>query len=113
MLRKTKEKLKIHWANGTVRVLTQYVRQACVVIGEHAEFLDFHAMKLPKYEAILGKPWLDRWNPHVNWKNNELQWKVGSRVIKLTGLQDPNTTAILSSFFSSGSYVEEISTQRT
>ena len=84
LVKKAKEKLKIHLADGTIRVSTKYINQACVVIGEHAEFLDFNVMKLPKYEAILGKPWLDRWNLEINWKKNEFQWKVGSRVVKVT-----------------------------
>ena len=40
----------------------EIVQQGCVSIGEHAEFLDFSVLKLPKYDAILGKAWLDRWN---------------------------------------------------
>ena len=58
-----KEKLKIHLANGSVRVSNDCVRKVCVTFGDHAEFLDLQVMKLPKYEVILGKPWLDRWNP--------------------------------------------------
>ena len=38
---KTKEKLKLHLADGTVRVSQWVVQQGCVVMGEHAEFLDF------------------------------------------------------------------------
>ena len=69
-------------------------------------------MKLSKYEAILGKPWLDRWNPDISWKKNQLKWKVGSKVVELIGLQDPNKPPILSSIFDCGNYIEEISVQR-
>ena len=37
---KTKEKLKIHLADGSVRVTTDCIRQVCVSFGEHTEFLD-------------------------------------------------------------------------
>ena len=52
---------------------------------EHAEFIDFSVIGLPKYEAILGKPWLHRWNPVIDWKRNSLAWKMGSRVITVLG----------------------------
>ena len=81
---KTKENLKIHLADGSVRVTNDCVKQLCVSFGEHAEFLDLQVMKLPKYEVILGKFWLDRWNPQINWKKNKMQWKLGSRVVEIT-----------------------------
>ena len=83
---KTKEKLKIHLADGTVRVSQWVVQQGCVVMGEHAELLDFSVINLPQNDAILGKAWLDRWNPAIDWKNNTMQWKVGSRLISVTGV---------------------------
>ena len=52
-MRKTKEKLKLHLADGTKRVSNLIVERACVTFDEHAEFLDFFVIKLRKYEAIL------------------------------------------------------------
>ena len=66
-------------------------------------------MKLPKYEVILGKFWLDRWNPQINWKKNQMQWKLGSRVVEITGVQTAQENDQISSLFHLGSYVEEIS----
>ena len=63
---KTKEKVKIFLADGSVRVTGECVKQVCVSFGEHTEFLDLQVLKLPKYEVILGKFWLDRWNPQIN-----------------------------------------------
>ena len=54
-LTKTKEKLKIHLADGTVHVSSWVIKQGCVIMGDHAEFLDFSVLKLPKYDAFLGK----------------------------------------------------------
>ena len=51
-----KEKLNIQLADGTVRVSNLIVEQACVTSNDHAEFIDFSVIGLPKYEAILGKP---------------------------------------------------------
>ena len=112
-LTKTKEKLTIHLADGTVRVSNWIVKQGCVTMGnDHAEFLDFSIISLPKYDAILGKPWLDRWNPVINWQENSLQWRVGKRWITVTGVQDPQRPTIVSSIFEQGMRVEQISAQR-
>ena len=58
-------------------------------MGDHAEFLDFSVLKLPTYDAILGKAWLDRSNPVIDWKKHTMQWKVESRLILVTGEQNP------------------------
>ena len=65
-LNKRKEKAKINLANGTTRTSKVYVKQACVSFEEHMELLDFTVINIPNYEAILGKSWLDRWNPAIN-----------------------------------------------
>ena len=62
------EKMQVHLADGSMRASNCMVKDAQVSYEEHAEFLDFHVMKLPKYDAILGKPWLDRWNPSIDWR---------------------------------------------
>ena len=97
--RKTKAELNIQLADGTVRVSNLIVEEACVTIEEHAEFIDFSVIGLPKYEAILGKPWLNRWNPVIDWKENSLAWKMGSIVIRVKGLQEPHSSGIVSSLF--------------
>ena len=76
LLNKSKEKVKIKLADGTMRVSNMYIKQACVNFEEHTEFLDFTVIKLPRYEAVLGKhgwtggilsaigkiiPWNGRW----------------------------------------------------
>ena len=110
--RKTKEKLKIQLADGTVHVSDLMVEQACVVFNEHAEFIDFSVIGLPKYEAILGKPWLNRWNPEIDWKRNSLAWKMGSRIITVQGLKEPHNPGIVSSLFQRRETIELISAQR-
>ena len=88
------------------------VEQACVEFEDHTEFLNFSVIPLPKYEAILGKPWLDRWNPIINWKRNSLVWKMGTREIIVQGVQDPQGPEMISSLFQKNFAVEMISVQR-
>ena len=111
-LNKRKEKVKINLADGTTRVSKLYIKQACVDFEEHREFLDFTVINIPNYEAILGKSWLDRWNPAINWKENSMQWKVGKRMVKVTGLSKAHTARNASSLFDVTVTVESISAQR-
>ena len=110
--KKTKEKLQIQLADGTVRGSNLIVDQACVVFKDHAEFIDFSVISLPKYEAILGKPWLDRWNPVIDWKQNSLAWKMGSRQICVQGVQEPHGPELISSLFQRKCTIDLISAQR-
>ena len=104
--------MKIKLANGTERMSNLIVEQACVTFDKHTQFLDFSVIKLPKYEAILGKPWLDRWNPKINWKKNTMEWKMGNKIIAVTRVKDPHNIAIVSSIFQRSCIVEEIQAQQ-
>ena len=70
-----------------------------MAFNEHAELIDFSIIGLPKYEAILRKPWLNHWNPVIDWKKNSLAWKMGSKVITVQGLQETQSPRIVSSLF--------------
>ena len=83
-----------------------------MTFNEHAEFIDFSVIGLPKYEAILGKPWLNRWNPVIDWKRNRLAWKMGSKTITVQGLQEPHSLGLVSSLFQRSGTVDLISAQR-
>ena len=81
-------------------------------MGGHAEYQDFLILNLPKYDAILGKAWLDRWNPTIDWKQNTMHWKVGTRLVTMTRDQDPQEPEIILSVFHRNCTVEQISVQR-
>ena len=112
VLNKRKDKVKINLADGMTRVSKMYVKQACISFEEHMEFIDFTIINIPQYEAILGKNWLDRWNPGINWKENSLQWKMGKRTIKVAGVSDAHAEKNASSLFKNSVKIEEISVQR-
>ena len=109
---KKKEKLKIFLADGSVKNTSQCLRNICVDLGDHVEFLDFFILDLPKYDVILGKSWLDRWNPVVDWKKNRVTLHVGRRTVVLNGVRENIPSAELSSLFASDFIVEQISAQR-
>ena len=66
-----------------------YVKQACISFEEHMEFIDFTVINIPQYEAILGKNWVDRWNPAINWKENSLSGKGAKERLKWQECQMP------------------------
>ena len=74
---KKKEKLKIFLADGSEKISSQCLQDICVDLGDHVEYLDFFILDLPKYDVILGKSWLDRWNPIIDWKKNQVTLHVG------------------------------------
>ena len=113
IITKRKEKLEIYLADGTMRVSQWIVQQRCVSRGKRAGFLDFSVLKLPKYDAILGKAWLDRWNPTIDWKKNTMQWKVGTRLVTVTGEQALPESEVAFSIFQSNCTVNQILVQRT
>ena len=95
-----------------MRVSNWMVKQAYVSMGEHAESIDFSVLKLPKYVAILGKAWLDKWIPAIDWKKNTMQWQVGTRLVTVTGEQAPPESEYASSIFQHNCTGNQISVQR-
>ena len=65
----------------------------------HIGIFDFYLMKLRKYDAILGKSWLHKWNLHIEWRANTVKIKVGKRIAVLDGLQASDRKGKLSSVF--------------
>ena len=51
-------------------------------------------------------------NSYIDWKQNTLQWRVGTRLITIKGVQDPQDPIMASSMFEQGNSVEQISAQR-
>ena len=68
---------------------------------DHTEFLDFAIIKIPYYDAILGKVWLDLWNPVIKWQTNTMQWNMGKRIISVTRVLETQTAKRASSLFQS------------
>ena len=113
VLNKRKDKVKINLADGTTRVSKTYVKQACISFEEHMEFIDFTVINIPQYEAILGKSWLDRWNPAINWKEHSFAMEKWARE-QLSGrsVQMPMQKRMLQVLFKNTVKIEEISVQR-
>ena len=106
------EKMQVHLADGSMRASNRIVQGAQVMYEEHAEFLDFHVMKLPKYDAILGKSWLDRWNPSIDWRASTISIQVGKKTVVLKSDYPTTEGAKLSSIFGKRAVSLQVSAQR-
>ena len=62
--------------------------------GITAQVLD-----LQRYDAILGKPWLYHTNPSINWRENTLAFKYGSRNINIKASKNKTTEPECHSIF--------------
>ena len=43
----------------------------------------FHAVELGEFDIVLGKPWLSRLNPTIDWVQNTIKFQFGRKKIKL------------------------------
>ena len=48
-----------------------------LMIDQHLETLTFHVTKLARWNLIVGKPWLKRYNPTANWTMNSVTFTSG------------------------------------
>ena len=57
-------------ADGSQQKAGLIVNAAVIGIGSYTDTLDFVSLPLAGYDVILGMPWLDHYNPTVNWKKH-------------------------------------------
>lgn len=58
----------------------------------HSRYHDndtFHIVDLGDFDMVLGKPWLRRINPDIDWVNNTLRFKFEGHNILLTSIDSP------------------------
>jgi hypothetical protein len=70
----------IQLANGEVQESTALLKDAKVRIGTYKDKEVFHLTKLRgSYDAILGKPWLTRVNPDIDWGEHKVMFNHGGK----------------------------------
>jgi hypothetical protein len=80
----------VRMADGRIRAGDGTVTKLYYHIGAYTARSDFVITKLhSEYQLILGKPWLTRMQPQIDWEKNTLRIKVKNRLIKLKGLTKP------------------------
>jgi Retroviral aspartyl protease len=59
-------------ADGTTLPIDSIAAKLPLKIQKYWERLDFEVAPLGDHDLILGKPWLTRHNPHIDWTKNEV-----------------------------------------
>ena len=84
------EMLSVTLADGSPSEVTQIsTRTLKVTFGGFSEEQHFTVHPLPRYDAILGKPWLTRNNPCINFRTNEVQLDGEPFIAKLPSANPP------------------------
>jgi transposase InsO family protein len=85
--------ISIVFANGAKGVCNKAATAAYLRFQEHEERINLRVVSLPKHDIILGKPWLEKWNPIINWRTHEITFpeKKLSDPPKKTEAQTPET----------------------
>ena len=77
----------IRMADGRVREGDGIVKSLYYHIGAYTARSDFVVTKLhSEYHLILGKPWLAKVKPHIDWEKNILRIQGKKRVLSLKGI---------------------------
>ena len=73
--------VELAFANGQKEVCNKIV-QIYLRLQDHVEMVKLRVAALPRHDIILGKPWLERWNPDIDWRRNEITMrKDGEEVL--------------------------------
>ena len=64
------EMIEIHLANGTTLPNSQAIHQAHLKLHNYQDFFSARVLGMDKFDLILGKPWLRKVNPRINWKRD-------------------------------------------
>lgn len=68
------EKHVVRLADGSQQQTSALVTKAPVRIGSYQDHFDLVALPLSGYDAIIGMPWLDQYNPTIDWQRQQLQF---------------------------------------
>jgi hypothetical protein len=70
--------IPIVFANGATSVCNKAAFAAYLCFENHEENIDLQVVSLPNHDVILGKPWLEKWNPVINWKTHHITFESPS-----------------------------------
>ena len=79
--------IPIVFANGATGTCNKITSAAYLHFENHEEHIDLRVVSLPHHDIILGKPWLEKWNPSINWQTHKITFDfptIPLRVKKLS-----------------------------
>ena len=79
--------IPIVFTNGATGTCNKAASAAYLCFENHEEHIDLRVVSLPNHDIILGKPWLEKWNPTINWQTHQITFdstpEIPLRVKKL------------------------------
>src|SRR4051812_3388966 len=70
--------IPIVFANGATGVCNKATLAAYLRFEHHEEKIDLCVVSLPHHDIILGQPWLEKWNPNIDWKNHRINFTLAN-----------------------------------
>src|SRR6184192_255259 len=86
----------ILFPNGETSPCNKEIINACLCIQEHQEEIHPKVVPLPHHDLILGKPWLEKWNPLIDWHTNQIRINQGGHIFAINQInsKDPNPSTL-------------------
>ena len=66
--------IPVVFANGATGACNKAALAAYLRFENHEENIDLRVVSLPHHDIILGQPWLEKWNPSIDWKNHQINF---------------------------------------
>ena len=82
--------IPVVFANGATGTCNKAALAAYLRFQEHEEKIDLRVVSLPHHDIILGQPWLEKWNPDIDWKSHQITFTSAKREtpLKVKKLED-------------------------
>jgi len=82
-------------ADGSHQPCNLFVPNAPLRIENYQDKVKLFVTKLKLYDVILGKSWLEKYNPSINWKTNEICFRSQKTDIVLCAKEKPKSESYL------------------
>ena len=68
--------IPVVFTNGATGACNKAALTAYLCFENHEEKIDLRVVSLPHHDIILGQPWLEKWNPDIDWKNHKINFTM-------------------------------------
>src|SRR4051812_4396620 len=66
--------IPVVFMNGATGACNKAALAAYLQFENHDENIDLRVVSLPHHDIILGQPWLEKWNPDIDWKKHTINF---------------------------------------
>src|SRR4051812_34820541 len=70
--------IPVVFANSATGACNKAALAAYLRFENHEENIDLRVVSLPHHDIILGQPWLEKWNPNIDWKNHKINFTLAN-----------------------------------